>query len=560
MRTPLYAVIALALTITQAQAGSFQALGTEGGQMTSFSHNGRVATGIAGETAWRWAKDRGTSPLTGFIASNGMSSWAQPIAGAWTDGDGIGVGALAYSNSDLVGGPDVIGPYPGGGGIDGLESAAYGVSDNGLAVGLAYDANNTPIAFRWTMSDGMARLPVNRPANASRANGISAEGHRMWGWNDRDDGFRNGLIWHGDAPLDLLDSEGAPVGEANGGNRDGSVVVGSGASISAGESAWRWTKETGIEPLGIVPGGRPNASSAAVAAQRAQWLATHPERAQGKLGDRIGGVMQPASDAFAVSDDGSVIVGRSGTFPDFFATVWTAQTGMVKLADYAAANGVAIPAGWDLLSANAVSADGKLIGGWGSNAQGIDSFVLDLRISVPNQAVVEARGTVEWNDLPTGPFAGVAVGTPVTMTFRITTKDAFELDPGQHTLYPIELDTFELHAGDATDTLIPTQSGPGLRLTNDYPLSDGIHLFSTPMVTAEQSLEFELFNPGGDLFDSDDLDHINRSFGPEFFEKTAWSIQEGGTFGMYMTLESVSIHDYLPQDDGIFANGFDGAK
>jgi hypothetical protein len=78
-----------------------------------------------------------------------MNSWAQPIAGAVHDDDGNEVAAIAYSNAPVVG-PRVIGPYPGGIELDGFLSSAYGVSDDGTAVGLAYDETANPIAFRWT--------------------------------------------------------------------------------------------------------------------------------------------------------------------------------------------------------------------------------------------------------------------------------------------------------------------------------------------------------------------------------------------------------------------------
>src|SRR5690606_19113922 len=105
----------------------------------------------------------------------------------------------------------------------------------------------------------------------------------------------------------------------------------------------------------------------------------------------------------------------------------------------------------------------------------------------------EAHGTVSWNDLPEGPFAGLPEGTKVTMTFRATTEDAFEVEPGRHAGYPIVLDSFRLEAGGASDTLVATAAGPLLRIANDYPLSDGIHVFETPTATPRQVMEFELF-------------------------------------------------------------------
>ena len=72
-------------------------------------------------------------------------------------------------------------------------------------------------------------------------------------------------------------------------------------------------------------------------------------------------------------------------------------------------------------------------------------------------------------------------GTAVTLHLKDEHKEF--LSPGRlRTLvarysdyvgYPIELDTFSLRIGDATETLASTGDGPSLMLTNDYPLSDG---------------------------------------------------------------------------------------
>jgi len=558
MRTSLHAAIAFALLAGAAHAASFTDLGIANGQMTSLSHNGRIAAGIAGESGWRWAKDRGSSVLTGFVEVEGMSSWAQPVAGAWTNAATLDIAALAYSNSDLLGGPVEIGGMPGATGLDGTLSVGYGVSDTKVAVGLAYDDGGNAIAFRWDAGNGIARLTVNRPGNYSRANGISADGSVIWGWNDQDDGFRSAVVWHDGVPTDLVDAESNPIGEADGGSRDGSVIVGSGLATPDGSSAWRWTAATGVQPLGVptlAPGRSAVAAPASI--ERAALVAAHPERGSARVGDAAPQGFPPASYAFGVSDDGNVIAGRSGAFPMFFATVWTPSTGMVRLDDYAAARGVAIPAGWSLMTATAVSADGLTIGGWGIDPNNaLNSFVIDLHDDTPREALLEAHGTVNWNDLPDGPFAGVPVGTPVTMTFRMS-PDGFEIEPGVATSYPVEIETFSLVAGTASDTLVATASGPGVWITNDYPLSDGIHLFETPTSTAGQAMEFELFNPGGDMFDSDDLGRINRTFGPEFFEKVSWVVAAGGQFGMYMALDSVSIHDVDDGSDVIFADGFE---
>lgn len=522
MRITLHAGIALALALAASgtQAASFTVIDVAAGQTTGLSHNGRIVSGIAGTAAWRWTPARGAEILDGFSDTNGMSAWAQPLAGTTTDGDGNTVAAIAYSNNNFVG-PTVIGAFPGGGpGFDGHLSTAYDVSDTGVAVGLAYDAANNPIAFRWTAAEGMTRLPVNRPANYSRANGISADGSTVFGWNDQDNGGRTAVIWQGGQVIDLT-YQGEGVGEALASNSDGSVVVGSSVMTEVGSEAWRWTAATGVQPIGFI----------------------------GFMGTAFG---------FGVSDDGNVVVGASGFGWDRSAVIWTPDTGMQTLADYAAAQGVEIPAGWSLMTASAVSADGKTIAGWGLSETGMQSFVIDLHDAPSGQALVEAHGTINWNDLTSGPFAGLPVGTKVSMTFRITAQDALNMEPDQATKYPVVLDSFQLTSGTASDLLVATPAGPGLILSNDYPKSDGIHLFSTPLATAGHALEFELFNPGGDLFDSDSLNRINRTFGPEFFEKIAWSVQaDGGSTGMWLDLESVTITDSNGAD-ALFADGFDG--
>lgn len=523
MRTTLHAGIAFALALLAggAQAVSFTVIDLPNGQATGLSHNGRIVGGVAGKAAWRWTPQRGAVVLDDFSDANGMSSWAQPLAGSTTDGNGNRVAALAYSNHEFVG-PTVIGGFPGGGpGFDGHLATAYDVSDTGIAVGLAYDADNNPIAFRWSAGEGMTRLPVNRPANYSRANGISADGSTIYGWNDQDNGGRTGVVWQGGQTIDLT-YQGEGVGEALASNSDGSVIVGSGAFTENGSEAWRWTAATGVQPIGFI----------------------------GTMGGAY---------AFAVSEDGNIVVGASGFGWNRSAVVWTPATGMVTLADYAAAHGVTIPAGWTLATASGVSADGKTIAGWGLGNAGMGSFVIDLHTSEATEALVEATGTVNWNDLTSGPFAGLPVGSKVSMSFRIAAEGALQMEPDQATKYPVVLDSFRLQAGNASETLVANPAGPGLILSNDYPKSDGIHLFSTPTATTGQALEFELFNPGGDLFDSDSLARINRTFGPEFFEKIAWSVQaDGGATGMWLDLESVTISD-VGASDALFADGFDGA-
>lgn len=556
MRVRLGCIVLFSLSAGSAGAAGFVDLGVAGGQATGMSRNGRIVSGsLGGAGAWRWAKDRGAVTLAGFTGSQGMSSWGQPVAGGWTNAEGDTVAALAFTNSELLGGPQVVGGYPGATAVDHFLSEAYDASDTGVAVGLAYDDAGLPIAFRWTESDGMQRLAVARPTTYSRANASSADGRVIVGWNDLDDGYRAGVVWRDGVVTDLLDGGGVPVGEAGGVSSDGTWVVGSDMTTSDGSSAWRWSAATGVQALGIPPQARA-AHAFHADPDRVRRIADHPERAQPRLGDSVSGFFPVSSLAFAVSDDGSVVVGRAGAFPTFSATVWTPAGGNVALADYAAAHGVDVPSGWTLMTADTVSADGLTIGGWGTLDGALGSFVVDLHGPPAPETRLEAHGTVDFNSLSGGPFAGVAVGTPVTLRFHLQQADAFEIEPGEDTAYAIAPETFALSAGGAIEMLAAGGAAPVVHIANDYPRSDGIHLFGAPLATDAYGIEFELFNPGGDLFDSDDLERIDRSVDASFFEKVAWTVSHGDE-AMSIALATVELRDVDPLADVVFADGFD---
>jgi probable HAF family extracellular repeat protein len=82
----------------------------------------------------------------------------------------------------------------------------------------------------------------------------------------------------------------------------------------------------------------------------------------------LGGLLEDAySVAYAVSGDGSVIVGHS-TSDEYYgeAFIWDAEHGMRPLADVLADYGFDV-AGWQLREAYGISADGLTICGWGIN-------------------------------------------------------------------------------------------------------------------------------------------------------------------------------------------------
>ena len=284
----------------------------------------------------------------------------------WTPGEGmVGLGFLpgfptsgasaASANGSVVVGTS-LGPseeeafrWTAAGGLVGLgvlpgfaESRAFGVSADGSVV--VGNSNSLPAqrgqfqAFRWTASGGMVGLGVlpGGEGGLSSALAVSADGSLVVGVSDSSAGrqaFRwteaGGMIGLGDL------SGGSFFSLAHGVSADGLVVVGISDS-ALGEQAFRWTQPGGMVGLGFLPGGI-------------------------------------ESDAFGVSADASIVVGRDFLGPVGHsasrAFLWDATDGMRDLQEVLIGEGDDL-AGWTLLEALAVSADGRSIVGRGVNPAG----------------------------------------------------------------------------------------------------------------------------------------------------------------------------------------------
>jgi hypothetical protein len=81
----------------------------------------------------------------------------------------------------------------------------------------------------------------------------------------------------------------------------------------------------------------------------------------------------------AISDDGNVVVGRFGWWIYSYPTVWIRGVGTLDLQYFLVAQGLDELWFWTLSSANAVSADGTIIAGYGSNPDWLqEGWVLDI--------------------------------------------------------------------------------------------------------------------------------------------------------------------------------------
>jgi len=294
------------------------------------SGDGSVVVGANNSGAFAWTFDGGVTELGnlgaiacshdgsvigGQLFSDGLEQAARWIGGRWTTLGGIN-------------------PT----GCDSSLSSTYGMSaDGSVIVGLGWQGCSGR-AFRWTQADGMIALPQSG-SNSARANSISGDGTLIGGWDEGSGGGRRAVIW--DAALDqtfvLAGEPGNAGGEGEvwGMNSDGSIFVGAANSAnSATRGPFIHRAGEGLAYLGDIPGTAP--------------------------------VVSGAQD---VSEDGRIVVGFQregfGGFAVFDATIWTEETGTVRVSDYLTSLGVEIPAGFQLAATLGVSDDGTVLVGWG---------------------------------------------------------------------------------------------------------------------------------------------------------------------------------------------------
>ncbi len=294
-----------------------------------------VGTSTSTGQAFLWTASGGVE-LIGGLEGSGITDDGQTVVGTIDDG-----GLQTAARWNRVDGWTSLGLVPGGASCDAFLSSAWGVDGDGSAiVGLGWVPGCRAHAIAWEESTGWVDLGSTVADRSSRANNVSADGTVIVGWQDASDGFRQGAIWVDGVQTLLVDASSIPVGEAQAATPDGSVVVGGSTATS---DAYRWIGGSAVESIGGLAGFN--------------WR----------------------SSATDVSDDGSVIVGWSGFGGDRAAFIWIEGAGLQRLDDYLAAEGITGAEGWTLATATGVSADGRVIVGWGFDPSfAIRGFRVDL--------------------------------------------------------------------------------------------------------------------------------------------------------------------------------------
>lgn len=281
-----------------------------------------------------WLVSNGFATASGLGDLPGGSDISFASAASANSGVVVGQASSASGNEafryDLTGSMIGLGVPLGGG----FSSVASGVSDDGNVVVGQATVTGGSVAFRWTQSGGMVSLgDFAGGALQSFASDASADGSVVVGAGDAS-GFFQPFRWtSGSGLVNIGDLPGGGLGgDAQAVSADGNVIVGYSSSAS-GSEAYRWTSGGGIVGLGDLPGG-----------------------VFGSLSKDV-------------SASGNVVVGVGSTATGDTAFVWDQTNGMRSIPSLITSAGVSLT-GWNLTVANAVSADGRTVVGYGTNPSG----------------------------------------------------------------------------------------------------------------------------------------------------------------------------------------------
>jgi uncharacterized membrane protein len=306
-------------------------------------------------------------PSSRVIAVSSASADGSVLVGSIVTDTGSGPLQQAFrwtSQSGTVGLGSLAGFGPG--------SQAIDVTADGQRV-IGYGSNGTVRPFEWTASTGM--LPITGVSPTSGLGGISGDGLYIVGTGatSPSEAYRRDPAGNIQS-LGFL--QGGTVSGATATNGDGSVVAGVSA-IPNSFLSFRWSTATGMVPLGDIPGGGNYNQALSISTDGSTIvgvaaLASAGERAYRwteSTGMQLLGALPGVGRALDASGDGSVVVGYYQGRTKAF--IWTPALGQVDLKSYLISQGATGLADFDMREASCISADGRVIAGFGFNSSGV---------------------------------------------------------------------------------------------------------------------------------------------------------------------------------------------
>jgi uncharacterized membrane protein len=276
-----------------------------------------------------------------------------------------------------------------GGAVEGYASGAN--FDGSIIVGTGKDAT-TNRALRW---NGPAYAPVQLPqvtgfTGGAVALGISNDGKTICGWSTDNQltaytkvsGYRidNGVLTGLPYPVGGSGSDSGTYGSPS---ASGNVLVG---RVRTGGIVYRgcyWVGTTLNVPPDLAGGADYSQIYAASAdgnvfvgvansSAAPNYAAAEPCRWENDVPLGLGGVPggTAVGNALSCNRDGSIVVGDTAAAAGMRAFIWDAGSGMRELASVLSTDYGLNVTGWILTRATAITPDGSVIVGWGTNPLG----------------------------------------------------------------------------------------------------------------------------------------------------------------------------------------------
>ena len=262
-------------------------------------------------------------------------------------------------------------PMTGIPGIEGPPSIRDSSHNAGVMVG-KHGNGISAQAVRWTPGFPFAQpLPPLPGSTGGEAHSVSGDGQVVFGRCLNFDGFAK---WQGTSVTHIPPVAVGTAVIATATNADGSVAVGQARDAANRTVAFRWTQSGGIVLLGFLPGGNDSSANAVSAdgliIAGSSDTATHDRamRWTAQTGMVDLGVLPDCSSSVvrAMSATGSMMAGHCHAASSDRATIWKSDGIPIDLQDYLANLGVPLP-DWDLYSVNGVSANGRVLAGYGAH-------------------------------------------------------------------------------------------------------------------------------------------------------------------------------------------------